>query len=75
MQLMLPRGGQAEFVQVPMEQLKLIQDSLQRAEHAISGSLSAMVEQCTKLASERAIVINAINTVSTFTGQQPVLFG
>ena len=46
----------------------MMQDSLQRAEHAISASLAFTVEQSNKLAHERLIVQNAIEVISTITG-------
>ena len=51
-------------VTIPMEKLKLMQDSLQRAEHAISSSLAFTVEQSNKLANERLIVQNAIDVIT-----------
>ena len=58
----------AETVTIPQEKLKLMQESLQRAEHAISSSLVHTVEQSSKLAHERLIVINALDVISGFTG-------
>ena len=55
-------------VSVPVEKMKMMQDSLQRAEHAISASLAFTVEQSNKLAHERLIVQNAIEVISTITG-------
>jgi len=62
------------MVPVPMEQLRLIQDSLERAEHAISGALASTVENCSKLASERTILHSTIATISRVTGQPANLF-
>ena len=55
-------------VTIPLEKLKLLQDSLQRAEHAISSSLAFTVEQSAKLANERLIVQNAIEIISGISG-------
>ena len=60
-----------DTVTIPREKLKIIQDNLQRSEHAISGALQTMVESAKKLASERAIIQNTINTVARFTGEPP----
>jgi hypothetical protein len=56
-------------VPVPVEKLKLIQDSLQRSEHAISAALQNSVANATKLAEERKIVMGSINVISTITGE------
>ena len=53
---------------VPLDKLKLMQESLQRSEHAISSSLAHTVEQAHKLTIERLIVINALDVISSFTG-------
>ena len=52
----------------PLDKLKLMQESLQRSEHAISSSLAHTVEQAHKLTIERLIVINALDVISGFTG-------
>ena len=57
-------------VSIPLEKLKLLQDALQRAEHAISSSLSFTVDQSNKLAHERVIVKSAIDVVSGISGVQ-----
>ena len=56
------------FVTIPMDQLKFMQAALQRAEHAISSSLSHTVEQSNKLAHERLIVLNALDVISGISG-------
>jgi hypothetical protein len=61
-------------VDVPIEKLKLIQDSLQRSEHAISSAFAHGVENARKLAAERAICISTINLVSAFTNKAPEHF-
>ena len=70
---MVPSAGSGN-VTIPVSKLVLIQESLQRAEHAVSSTLSAAVSMSQRMASERAILINAINTVSQFTGQAPKHF-
>ena len=55
-------------VTVPLDKLKLMQESLQRSEHAISSSLAHTVEQANQLTIERLIVINALDVISSFTG-------
>ena len=62
-------------VSVPVEKMKMMQDSLQRAEHAISASLAFTVEQSNKLAHERLIVQNAIEVISAITGNDSCHFG
>ena len=62
-------------VTIPLEKLKVMQDSLQRAEHAISSSLAFTVEQSNKLAHERLIVLNAIDVISGISGVQSAHFG
>ena len=56
------------FVTIPMDQLKFMQAALQRAEHAISSSLSHTVEQSNKLNHERLMVINAVEVISGISG-------
>ena len=58
----------ADEIIVPLDKLKLMQESLQRSEHAISSSLAHTVEQANKLTNERLIVINALDVISSFTG-------
>jgi hypothetical protein len=70
MNLSLP----GDTVDVPMEKLKLVQDSLGRAECAISSTLHAAILNCQKLSAERKIVINAINIISKITGEAPSHF-
>ena len=55
-------------VTVPIDKLKLMQESLQRSEHAVSSSLAHTVEQANKLSIERLIVINALDVISSITG-------
>ena len=55
-------------VTVPIDKLKLVQESLQRSEHAVSSSLVHTVEQANKLSIERLIVINALDVISSITG-------
>ena len=64
-----------QTVTIPIEKLKLMQDSLQRAEHAVSASLAFTVEHSNKLAHERLIVQNAINVISGITGVESAHFG
>ena len=54
-------------VTVPMDKLKLMQESLQRSEHAVSSSLVHTVEQANKLSAERLILINALDVISSIT--------
>ena len=72
--LVLAKQAQGD-VTIPMEKLRLIQDSLQRAEHAIAGSLVASCEQAQKMETQRGIIVSAINVVASFTGQAPQHFG
>ena len=58
----------ADEITVPLDKLKLMQESLQRSEHAISSCLAHTVEQAHKLTIERLIVINALDVISSFTG-------
>ena len=67
--------GGPSHVSVPVERMQMMQDSLQRAEHAISASLAFTVEQSTKLAHERLIVQNAIEVISKITGNDTCHFG
>ena len=62
-------------VTIPLERLKLLQDSLQRAEHAISASLAFTVEQSNRLAQERLIVKHAIDVMSGIRGESTSHFG
>ena len=62
-------------VEVPIEKLKHIQDSLERSEHAMSGALKNTVEMCNHLASEREILQSSIRLISRFSGQRPNFFG
>ena len=48
---------------------KMVQDALQRAEHAISASLAAHVETAKKLSSERQTIHDALQQLSMVTGQ------
>ena len=64
-----------DTVTIPMEKLRMMQDSLQRAEHAISAALSFTVEQSNKLAHERLILMNAIDVISGITGVPSAHFG
>ena len=57
-------------VTIPVEKLKLMQDALQRAEHAISSSRSHTIEQSNKLNHERLHVINAIEVISGLSGMK-----
>ena len=65
----------AKTVTIPIDKLKLMQDSLQRAEHAITSSLTVGVEQSNKLAHERLIVLNAIDVISGISGVATAHFG
>ena len=62
-------------VTVPIDKLKLMQESLQRSEHAISSSLAHTVEQSNKLAHERLIVLNALDVISGISGVPTSHFG
>ena len=68
---MVPSAAPTATATIPLSKLILIQESLQRSEHAVSSTLSAAVSMSQRMASERAILINAINIVSQFTGQAP----
>ena len=59
----------AREVSVPVAKLKLIQQSWQRAEHAITASLLNNAEQGQKLMHERLIILNAIDVLSELTGE------
>ena len=48
---------------------KMVQDALQRAEHAISASLAAHVETAKKLSSERQTIQEALRQLSMVTGK------
>ena len=48
---------------------KIVQDALQRAEHAISASLAAHVETAKKLSSERQTIHEALRQLSLITGK------
>ena len=65
----------AREVSVPVGRLKLIQESLQRAEHAITSSLANTAEQGNKLINERLIVMNAIDVISEVTGNTTRHYG
>ena len=61
-----------DMIEVPLEKLKLLQNSMQRAEHAISGGLKDVVNMATKLKGERDVIQNALKVISTFTGDEPI---
>ena len=69
------RTNTCGFVTIPMEKLKFMQAALQRAEHAISSSLSHTVEQSNKLAHERLMVLNAVEVISSISGVKTSHFG
>ena len=48
---------------------KIVQDALQRAEHAISASLATHVETAKKLSSERQTIHEALRQLSLVTGK------
>ena len=56
---------------VPVAKLQLIQDNLQRAEHAMTAGLTSMVTAASKIQAERLIVQQTINTIANVTGVQP----
>ena len=66
--------GGSETVEVPIEKLRLIQNSLERAEHAVSASLMESIKYSQNLKGERAILHSALQTISKFTGDEPNLF-
>ena len=55
-------------IPIPEQRLLMLQESLQRAEHAISQNLQVTVALSKKLVSEREIVKHAIGVVSKFSG-------
>ena len=58
-------GGRGSVATDP----KMVQDALQRAEHAISASLAAHVETAKKLSSERQTIQEALRQMSMVTGR------
>jgi hypothetical protein len=70
MNLSLP----GETIEVPMERLKMMQDSLARAEAAISSSLQGAILNCQKLSAERKIIMNAMNQIAKVTGDEVNFF-
>ena len=66
---------EARTVEVPVARLKLIQESLQRAEHAVTASLANTVEQSNKLLHERLIVMNAVDVIAGVTGEAARHYG
>ena len=65
----------AREVSVPVAKLKLIQQSWQRAEHAITASLLNNAEQGQKMMHERLIILNAIEVLSEITGEPTRHYG
>ena len=65
----------AREVSVPVARLKLIQQSWQRAEHAITASLLNNAEQGQKMMHERLIILNAIDVLSEMTGEPTRHYG
>ena len=62
-------------VNVPISKMKLVQDSLVRAEHAISEALVDSVETAKKLQAERTRIISALKMVEHLTGEHALLSG
>ena len=69
LQLSVP--SRAGDIPVPVEKLRMIQDNLQRAEHAMSSGLTSMVEAARKLDNERRIIKMTIDVVAKLTGVEP----
>jgi hypothetical protein len=62
---------QPECVSVPLTKLVLIQDNLQRAEHAVVCSMASMVDASKKLEMERRRLRSTIEVVANITGVAP----
>ena len=58
-------------ISIPVGKLILVQDSLQRAEHAIVGGMTGMVETAKKMDVERRILSRTIDVLAGITGQKP----
>jgi hypothetical protein len=57
-----------ETIVIPIERLRLIQDSLTRAEHSVSSALINCAMTSKKLDADRMMLLNCIKLISTFTG-------
>ena len=60
-------------VVVPREKLLVMQDNLQRAEHAMSSSMNIMCASARAVQSEQQIIKNTIDVVAAHTGVEPRL--
>ena len=60
-----------DTIPIPMSKLLIIQDNLQRAEHAVVCGMTGMVEASKKLDQERRILKRTIDVVSNITGVSP----
>jgi hypothetical protein len=58
-------------ISIPVGKLILVQDSLQRAEHAIVGGMTGLVETAKKMNVERNILGRTIDVLADITGQKP----
>ena len=58
-------------ISIPVGKLILVQDSLQRAEHAIVGGMTGLVETAKKMNVERNILARTIDVLADITGQKP----
>ena len=58
-------------ISIPVGKLILVQDSLQRAEHAIVGGMTGLVETAKKMNVERNILERTIDVLADITGQKP----
>jgi len=59
-----------ETAAVPLKKLKLLQDSLQRTEHAMNDTLTSNVNAAQLLQCEKVILMNALNQISKVTGEE-----
>ena len=66
---LVPIAGGGRFPVSVATESKIVQDAVQRSEHAISSSLAAHVETAKKLSSERQTIHDALQQLSMVTGK------
>ena len=63
--------SETSVVQIPLEQLKMIQNSVERAEHAVSTAFIQAATTAKKLDAERIILVKSAELLSSFTKEKP----
>ena len=66
---LVPIAGGGRFPVSVATESKIVQDAVQRSEHAISSSLAVQVETAKKLSSERQTIHDALQQLSMVTGK------